>query len=51
MIVGQRRLIKNLRMKRYRQRKRVKNVGSLICHMKEREMQHVTNLLIYLKNY
>jgi len=38
MIVGQRRLIKNLRMKWYRQQKRVKNVGPLICYMKNREM-------------
>jgi len=38
VIVGQRRLIQNLRMKRYRQQKRIKNLGSLICHMKEREM-------------
>jgi len=38
MIIGQRRLIKNLRMKSYRQQKRVKNVGPLICHMKKREM-------------
>jgi len=37
-VIGQRRLIQNLRMKWYRQQKRVEKVGSLICHMKENKM-------------